>query len=69
MIKGYLKAIEDKLLQPVNETFYSIPIDDANYCYFDRLSSEASMTQCQPIKGRSSDGGLATSPMIKLVKT
>ena len=43
-MKGYLTIVEHKLLQPVNETFYSIPIDGANCCYLDRLISGASAT-------------------------
>ena len=50
VMKGYLKAIKEKLLQPVNETFCLISTDDANCCYLDRLTSGASTTQCQPAK-------------------
>ena len=46
-MKGYLIAVEAKLLLPVNETFYSISTDSANCCYLDRLTSRASMAQCQ----------------------
>ena len=49
-MKGYLIAVESKLLQPVKETFYSVPIDGANCCYLDRLTSGASAAQCKPAK-------------------
>ena len=46
-MKGFLIATEVKLLQPVNETSYSIPTDGANWCYLNRLTSEASVTQSE----------------------
>ena len=42
MMKGYLKIVEAKLLQPVSETFCSVPTDGANCCYLDLLISRAS---------------------------
>ena len=49
-MKGYLTVLEAKLLQPVSETLCSFPIDDANCCYLDRLTSKASAAQCKPAK-------------------
>ena len=40
--KGYWKAVGAKLLRVINETFCSIPTDNANCCYLDRLTSGAS---------------------------
>ena len=53
--KGYWKAIRDKLLRVVDETFCSIPTDDANCCYLDRPTSRASTTQCKPEKNKGSN--------------
>ena len=40
-----------------------------NNCYYlDRLNLKVSATQYEPIKGRSGDGGLTASPIIKLAK-
>ena len=46
-MKGYLTVVEAKILQLINETFCSIPIDGANCCYLDRLISEALTAQCK----------------------
>ena len=51
-MKGYLITVEAKLLQPVNKTFYSIPTDDANGCFLDRLTSGASIVMPLPPPGR-----------------
>ena len=67
-MKGYLTAIEAKLLQPVNETFCSVSTSSTNYCYLDRLSSWELVVQRKLAKGRSSDGGPAASLMIKSAK-
>ena len=40
-MKGCLTAVEAKLLEPIYETFCSIPTDDVNYCYLDLLTSGA----------------------------
>ena len=50
MIKGYLTAVEAKLLQLVNETFCSMPTNGANCCYLGLLISGASVAQCKPAK-------------------
>ena len=47
-MKGNLTVVEAKLLQPVSETFCSVPIDGVNCCYLDHLTSGVSMTQCKP---------------------
>ena len=49
-MKGYLKTIEAKLSQPVNETFYLVPINGANCCYLDHLTSRALAMQCKHVK-------------------
>ena len=49
-MKGYLTAVEGKLLQLVNETFCSVPIDDANCCNLDCLTYRALAAQCKPTK-------------------
>ena len=68
-MKCYLTAVEAKLLQPVNETFCSIPTDGVNCCNLDRLTSRALVAQCKPIKkGQSGDGGSGVSLMIKSTK-
>ena len=48
--KGYWKAVGAKLLRVIDKTFCSIPIDDANCCYLDRLTSGASTAQCKLAK-------------------
>ena len=50
MVEGYWIAIRAKPLHVVDETFCSIPIDGANFCYLDRLISGASTAQCKPAK-------------------
>ena len=65
-MKGCLTVVEAKLLQPISETFCSIPTDNANCCYLNHLTSGASKAQCQPTKF--DDGGSAASPMIKSAK-
>ena len=40
--KGYWKAVGANLLRVIDETFCSIPTDDVNCCYLDRLTSETS---------------------------
>ena len=54
--KGYWTAVGVKLLRVVDETFCSIHTNDANCCYLDRLTSEASVARYKPIK----KGGPAT---------
>ena len=50
-------------------TFCSIPIDDANCYYLDRLIFGALAERRKPANKRGSGGGVATaSPMIKLAK-
>ena len=49
-MKGCLIAVEAKVLQPVNETFCSIPTKGDNCCYLDRLTFGASVVQCEPTK-------------------
>ena len=50
VMKGYLIAVEIKLSQPLNETFCSVPTDDANFCYLNCLTSGALAAQCKPAK-------------------
>ena len=65
---GYWIEIAAKLLHVVDETFCSIPIDDANCRYLDRLTIKASTARCKP-KKKGFDGGVsAASPMIKSAK-
>ena len=45
--KGYWKVVGAKLLHVVDVTFCSIPTDDANFCYLDRLTFGASAVQCK----------------------
>ena len=47
---GYWIEIVAKLLHVVDETFFSIPIDDANCHYLDRLTIRASVARCKPTK-------------------
>ena len=68
MVKGYWTIIGAKPLQPVDETFYSLPTDNANCCYLDCLTLGASTVQCEPTKGPSDNGGPTASPMIKSAK-
>ena len=48
--KGYWIAVRAKPSPVVNETFCLIPTDGADCLYLDRLTSEASTTQCKPAK-------------------
>ena len=41
VMKGCYTIVEANPLQPVNETFCPLPIDGANYCYLDYLTSWA----------------------------
>ena len=50
MGKGYWTVVGAKPLPVVDETFCLIPIDGANCCYLDRLTSKASMSQYKPTK-------------------
>ena len=68
MVKGYWTIVGAKSLQPVDETFCSLPIDGTNCCYLDYLTFEASAAQREPVKGRSGDGGPVASSMIKSAK-
>ena len=49
-MKGYLTIVEAKLLLNVSNMFCSIPIDNTNCCYLDRLTFMASAMQCKPTK-------------------
>ena len=46
-MKGYWKVVGAKLLRIVDVNFCSIPTDDANCCYLDRLTFEASSVRCK----------------------
>ena len=48
--EGCKKAVGVKLLHVIDETFYSIPIDGANFWYLVRLSSWASAAWYKPVK-------------------
>ena len=48
--QGYWIAVGPKPLHVVDETFCSIPTDDANFCYLDRLTSGASVARYKPAK-------------------
>ena len=52
MTKGYSKVVGAKLSHVVDETFYSIPTDGANYRYLVRLIFGASTEQREPAKKR-----------------
>ena len=68
MEKGYLKVVGAKLLHVVNETFYSIPTNGANFRYLIRLTSKASTAWYKPTKRGSGDGVSTVSPMLKSAK-
>ena len=52
MAKGYLKVVRAKFLHVVDETFYSIPTDDANCQYLVLLTFGALAMWCKlAIKG------------------
>ena len=61
-MKGYLTVVEAKLLQPVNETFCSVPTNGGNYHYLYRLTSCASTDNVNRQKGPTA------SPMIESAK-
>ena len=50
VMKGYKTIVEAKPLWPVDETFYSIPTDGANYKDLDRRNLLASTMQREPVK-------------------
>ena len=68
MAKGYLKAVGTKILHVFDETFYSIPTDNANCRYLVRLTSMASMAWYKPAKKGSSGGMPVASRMLKSAK-
>ena len=55
--KGYWKAVGAKPLPVVNETFCSVPTNDANCCYLDRLTSRALVARYKPTKNWVRGGG------------
>ena len=67
--KGYWIIVGAKPLYVIDETFCSIPTNDANYQYMIRLTSEALVVWYKPAKSKGSGGGVPTaSPMLKLAK-
>ena len=50
MAKGYWIVVGAKPLHVIDETFCSIPTDDANYRYLDRLTSETLAVRYKPTK-------------------
>ena len=48
MVKGNWKVVGAKLLSVVDVTFCSIPTNDANYRYLDRLTFGVSAARCKP---------------------
>ena len=52
MEKGYWRVVRAKISHVVDLDFCSIPTNDANCCYLDCLTSEASATRHKPAKNR-----------------
>ena len=48
--EGYWIAVGAKPSHVVDETFCSILIDIANFCYLDRLTFGVSIARCEPAK-------------------
>ena len=65
MVEGYWIAVGDKPLHVVDETFCSVPTDDARCQYLVRLTSGASTTWYKPAKKKKNDPTTMCRPPLR----